>query len=252
MWKIALKEHLLFLMLSNLMLERVIIFLETIVKILEIKLNLILGKELTFVVWEMSRAAIATYRSLRKTRRCAWFPGREIYRLIRAFGFASQRDFVVRSGARTEEKQSQGKSASIQCPYSLRSYVTECYLDTGAYPRKTNADHYARRNGMQMRVCCSVAKHFRSECHKHGDRSSGRPVFGTNADRADYTECQHTRFWRSWIVTFGYIPNGMEWKASWKLGNSTIDKRNQSFLKLWLINCWSYYYCFCCYRCCRR
>jgi len=43
-------------MLSNLLiLERTIIFLETLLKILKTELNLILGKELTFVAWGMSR-----------------------------------------------------------------------------------------------------------------------------------------------------------------------------------------------------
>lgn len=65
----------------------------------------------------------------------AQLPGREIYRLIRAFGFASRRDSVVRSRARTRWKTEPKGSASIQCPYSLRSYVTERYLDTGAYTR---------------------------------------------------------------------------------------------------------------------
>jgi len=132
-----------------------------------------------FVAWKMSRR----YRDVliaSQDRRCARFPGREIYRLIRAFGFASQRDFVVRSGARTEEKQSQRKSASIQCPYSLWSYVTESYLDTGAY-RGRRTQIITRDETVCRWVCCSVAKHFRPECHKHSDRSSeaGRPVFGT-------------------------------------------------------------------------
>lgn len=56
-----------------------------------------------------------------------------------------------------------------------------------------------KRYADEFAAAVYVAKHFRPECHKHDDRSfgAGRPVFGTNADRADYTECQHTRFWRS-------------------------------------------------------
>lgn len=55
-WKSDKNHRFLFRMLSNvLILERAIIFPETIVKILEIKLDLIVGEELTFVAWEMSR-----------------------------------------------------------------------------------------------------------------------------------------------------------------------------------------------------
>lgn len=87
-------------------------------------------------------------------------PGRKIYRLIRAFGFASRRDSGSKIGRETEPKG----SASIQCPYSLRSYVTERYLDTGAYPRKMNAVvKLGTKRYADEGASCSgglIAKHF--------------------------------------------------------------------------------------------
>jgi len=143
---------------------------------------------------EECHVVIATCRSLRETRRCARLLGREIYRLIRAFGFAAR---LRRSGGKAEPKGIGSDSMPLFVAVvrygALSRYRCVLAEDKRGSLRGTKryADEFVAR--------CEV--HFRPGFRKRDDRLDRRAwlvapfLERARADRADYTEC--LRFWKS-------------------------------------------------------